>query len=385
MTTDTDAHVLLVDDDPMLRRATARALVACGFRVSQAENGAEALRMIGMGSVDTIVTDIHMPEMDGLSFLRAIRQQDSDVPVVLMTGEPSLETAIAAIEHGATQYLLKPLDADTLLKGIHRAVRLGALARARRTAVETLASTGASSGNHPTLNEVFDRAVSLIWPAFQPIVAWPEGRVYAYEALLRSRDLGFSGPLAILEAAERLRRVHEVGRRMRASVAEAMPALDPSILVFVNLHPRDLLDDDLFSPDAPLSRHAPRVVLEMTERAALHGLGDIPGKVRRLRALGFRIAVDDLGAGYAGLSSVLQLEPDVVKLDMSLVRGIDAEAARQSVVRSMTNLCRELGMNVVAEGVETQGERDALGDIGCPLLQGYWFAPPGPAFPGIRT
>ncbi len=209
--------------------------------------------------------------------------------------------------------------------------------------------------------------------------------MFAYEALLRSRDLGFPGPLAILEAAERLRRVHEVGRRMRAAVAEAIPTLDPPILVFVNLHPRDLLDDDLFNPDAPLSRHAGRVVLEMTERAALNGLGDIPGKIRKIRALGFRIAVDDLGAGYAGLTSVLQLEPDVVKLDMSLVRGIDAEASRQSVVRSMTNLCRELGMNVVAEGVETEGERDALGEIGCPLLQGYWFAPPGPAFPGIRS
>ncbi len=107
MKTDTGAHILLVDDDPMLRRATARALAACGFRVSQAENGSEALQMVGSGNIDAIVTDIHMPEMDGLSFLKAVRQQDSDIPVVLMTGEPSLESAISAVEHGATQYLLK--------------------------------------------------------------------------------------------------------------------------------------------------------------------------------------------------------------------------------------------------------------------------------------
>ncbi len=122
----------------------------------------------------------------------------------------------------------------------------------------------------------------------------------------------------------------------------------------------------------------------MTERAALHGLGDIPGCLKKLRSLGYRVAVDDLGAGYAGLTSVLQLEPEVIKLDMTLVRGIDTEAPRQSIVRSMVYLCQELGMNVVAEGVETAEERDALAAIGCPLLQGYWFAPPGPAWPALR-
>jgi EAL domain-containing protein (putative c-di-GMP-specific phosphodiesterase class I) len=90
--------------------------------------------------------------------------------------------------------------------------------------------------------------------------------------------------------------------------------------------------------------------------------------------------VDDLGAGYAGLSSFSQLEPDIAKIDMSLVRGIDSDARKQSIVRSMTRLCDELGTLVVVEGVETTAERDTLVDLGCDLLQGFLFAKPERGF-----
>ena len=96
-----------------------------------------------------------------------------------------------------------------------------------------------------------------------------------------------------------------------------------------------------------------------------------------------RIAIDDLGAGYAGLTSYTALEPDIVKLDMSLVRDVDRDRKKEAVVRSMTSLCKDLGMLVVAEGVETVGERDALVEIGCDLLQGYLLAKPGRPFPAF--
>jgi EAL domain-containing protein (putative c-di-GMP-specific phosphodiesterase class I) len=91
--------------------------------------------------------------------------------------------------------------------------------------------------------------------------------------------------------------------------------------------------------------------------------------------------VDDLGSGYAGLSSFSILEPEFVKLDLSLVRGIDRSKRRQTVIRSMLTLCqRELGMRVICEGVETAAERDALAGVGCDLLQGYLFARPSRGF-----
>jgi len=86
--------------------------------------------------------------------------------------------------------------------------------------------------------------------------------------------------------------------------------------------------------------------------------------------------VDDLGAGYAGLGALAQMEPDVVKIDMSLVRGVDSQPTKQTVIRSMTALCRELGMGLVAEGVETTAEREALTRLGCAFLQGFLFGRP---------
>jgi EAL domain-containing protein (putative c-di-GMP-specific phosphodiesterase class I) len=125
--------------------------------------------------------------------------------------------------------------------------------------------------------------------------------------------------------------------------------------------------------------------LEVTERAAIYRVDHLPARIRKLRELGYRIAVDDLGASHAGLSSFRQLGPDVVKLDISLVRDIDHSAAKTSLVKSMIALCtQDLGMRVVCEGVETEGERDALCSVGADLLQGYLFGMPSRSFQPSR-
>ena len=191
-------------------------------------------------------------------------------------------------------------------------------------------------------------------------------------------------PADILDAAERLERLRELGRTVRARVAAAAPDAPPGARLFVNLHSADLNDEDLYSAEAPLSKIANRVVLEVTERASLHGVKNVAACVARLKALGFQIAIDDLGAGYAGLTSFTQLEPEVAKLDMSLVRGVDTDVRRQSIIRSMKRLCDELGILVIAEGAETAAERDVLTDLGCDLLQGYLFAKPERGFVAPR-
>jgi EAL domain-containing protein (putative c-di-GMP-specific phosphodiesterase class I) len=126
---------------------------------------------------------------------------------------------------------------------------------------------------------------------------------------------------------------------------------------------------------------ARRVVLEVTERAAIEQVDDVERRVGRLREHGFRVAVDDLGAGYAGLSSFALLEPEIVKLDVSLLRDIDQSPVKQKLVASMTALCKDMGFLVVAEGIETVAERDCVVSLGCDLLQGYLFARPGRPFP----
>jgi EAL domain-containing protein (putative c-di-GMP-specific phosphodiesterase class I) len=153
-------------------------------------------------------------------------------------------------------------------------------------------------------------------------------------------------------------------------------------MILVNLHPMDLLDDELFDRAAPLSRFAPRVILEVTERASLEKVGsDLRKRVERLREMGFRIALDDIGAGYAGLTSFTQLEPEVVKLDMVFARGVDTDHTKQQLVKSLVSMCGGLYVQVIAEGVETEDERDMLVSLGCDLLQGFLFARPDRTFP----
>ena len=171
----------------------------------------------------------------------------------------------------------------------------------------------------------------------------------------------------------------DLGRIVRSRVAEKMPDA-PAQFVFVNLHSQDLLDEHLYSSDSPLSAHADRVVLEVTERASLNQVNDIEARIERLRSLGFRIALDDLGAGYSGLSSFTTLQPEVVKYDMSLVRGVDSSPTRRKVISSMTALFADMEMRVVAEGVETKAERDCLLELGVDLFQGYLFAKPNREF-----
>jgi EAL domain-containing protein (putative c-di-GMP-specific phosphodiesterase class I) len=384
MSDNTDLRVLLVDDDPAVMRAYRAVLTRHGATVNTASNGREAAGQVKAGSFDVIVSDVSMPEMSGIDFLKVVRAHDLDVPVILMTGEPSLESAVRAVEYGAFRYMAKPVASQELWDTVLRAARLHAMAKLKREALELRDSGRLRLGEHAALEVRFSSALDLIWMAFQPIVSWRERCVFGYEALLRSGEPQMNNPADILDGGERLGRLHELGRTVRAHVAIAAPEAPAEAALFVNLHSADLGDEDLYSADAPLSKIANRVVLEITERASLHGISDVPGRVARLKALGFRIAIDDLGAGYAGLTSFTQLEPEFAKLDMSLIRGVDVDSRRQSIVRSMKKLCDELGMLVIAEGAETPGERDMLAELGCDLLQGYLFARPERGFMAPR-
>ena len=224
-------------------------------------------------------------------------------------------------------------------------------------------------------------AVEKLWIAMQPILSWRNRTVYGYESLLRTDEPTLRSPIDFIETAERLGRTTELGRIIRRRIADQMAEAPTSVTVFVNLHPSDLVDEELCSADGALAPFSSRVVLEVTERAALEQVPGLSAGVRRLREIGYRIALDDLGAGYAGLSSFAVLEPEIVKVDMSLVRGIHESPMKQKLFRSFANLCLDLSTELIAEGVEVVEERDCLSHLGGDLYQGYLFARPGRGFP----
>lgn len=375
--------MLVADDDEIVRRAIVRLLARAGFSVDEVADGTAAVAALGRQSFDVIVSDISMPGVDGIAVLRAARTRDPDVPVILVTGGPELATAIEALRLGAFDYVLKPFDTEKLTQSVARANLLHRMARVKREALDLVGGGGLGTSDRAGLEASFDRALSTMWMAYQPIVRASGRVVHGYEALMRSDEKTLPHPGAVLDAAERLARVRDVGRRVRSLAAGPMASCDPAALLFVNLHASDLVDGTLTLPDTPLAAIAERVVLEITERASLDEVADVRSRIGALRAMGFRIAIDDLGAGYAGLTSFASLEPEFVKIDMSLVRGVDANPTKQKLVGSVVSLCRDLGMQVIAEGVETVAERDALVGLGCDLLQGYLLARPGKPFPAF--
>jgi EAL domain-containing protein (putative c-di-GMP-specific phosphodiesterase class I) len=371
------ARVLLVDDDDAVRRDYAKVLKRLGYEVETAAEGAIALTMVAQGEFDVIVSDVNMPGMTGLEFLRSVRERNLDIPVILMTGLPDVETAMKAVEYGVFRFFTKPVSIDTWTDALQRAVSLHALAKLKRDSLAVTGAQGMQLGDRASLDARFSMGLEKIWMAFQPIVRWQDRSVFAYEALVRCDEPSLRSPMDLLDAAERLNRLDELGRKIRQKIAESVVDAPDSAAIFVNLHAADLNDPELFSRHCPLSAVSHRVVLEITERASLDGVTGLGNKVTQLRELGYRIAIDDLGAGYAGLSSFAQLEPDFVKLDMSLVRGVDTAPKKLSVVRAISDLCaNELKIQVVAEGVETPAERDVLARERCDFLQGYLFAKP---------
>ena len=369
----------MIDDDAALLRAYKTALGLRGCVVETAADGTAALEKMDAAPFDVVVSDVSMPGLSGLEFLQAVRQRDLDVPVILITGEPNLDAAARAIEYGAFRYLVKPVEPKVLDDLVRTAGRLHRMAELKRQAFE-VAGVPPISGDRVGLEVRFVSALDRLWMAYQPVVSWKNRGVFGYEALLRSAEPSLPSPPEILDAAERLGRLRDLGRAIRQHVATDAAQAPPEALLFVNLHAADLMDDMLYDRSISLGKFAGRVVLEITERASLDIVRNVEPRIAKLKQMGFRLAVDDLGAGYAGLTSFTKLEPAIAKIDMSLVRGIDAHPQKRSIVRSVVRLCEELGMLVVAEGVEKPAERDALVELGCDLLQGYLFARPERGF-----
>jgi len=362
-------RVLVVDDDPAMRRLCARTLGHEGWDVVVVDGGKAALHCVaGPGApFDCVVSDVNMPEMDGFALIAAIRHHDDDLPVLLMTGDPSLDGAVRAIDTGAVSYLSKPFDHETLAAAVARAARRHGVARMRRRA-------SSEHDVHDT-SQRFDAALAQSWMAFQPIFDVATHRPFAYEALVRTDEESLKRADVLIATAERLGRIHDLGRTVRTAVARAAPGIPDDALIFVNVHGLELTDEDLFGDDCALAPLAPRIVLEITERIGLDSVAG-PARVAMLRRRGYRIAVDDLGAGYAALGALATLEPEVVKLDMSLIRDIDVHATKRRVVGAIATLCRELGSRVIAEGVETPSELAAVREVGIELIQGFLLARP---------
>lgn len=217
---------------------------------------------------------------------------------------------------------------------------------------------------------------------YQPIVVADTATIFGYEALVRCQADELRSPLVLFDIAERSGRTRPLNRTLRDITVQSLPDLPTKEYMFINLHVDDFNDPKLLDPPKLMLSNSARIVLEVTERAAIGDFDSFKEHLDIMRSHGFLIAIDDLGSGYSALNTLAEIEPDFIKFDMSLIRGIDTNPVRQNLVRNMRAFADDLDVKVVAEGVETRGEYETVRDIGCHLVQGYYFA--RPALPFVR-
>lgn len=225
----------------------------------------------------------------------------------------------------------------------------------------------------------FDRPLAM---AFQPILDVTARSVFAFEALVRGPAgepagtiLETVGP-AELYAFDQACRVTAIETAAELGLGVGPSDLSINFLPNAVYEPRACIQATLRAAERskfPTSK----LIFEITEAELLSDPDHLTRIVQEYAAMGFRTAIDDFGAGYSNLNLLAKFRPDLVKFDMELVRGIDNDKRRRSIVRHCTAMCQEMGVTVVAEGVETEGECSALSDLGIMLMQGYFFAKPG--------
>lgn len=207
---------------------------------------------------------------------------------------------------------------------------------------------------------------------FQPIVDLATRQVYSYEALARSLEPTFKGPLELFKAAVQERLVGQLGRLMRQLAIDGCTTHP----LFINVHPNEFDEGWLVRPDEALFWHEHQVYLEVTEAVPLSHFEQCHSVLKEIRSKGVKLAIDDLGAGYSNLRYIVELAPEIVKLDMELVQGVARHERQRKLVRAFARLCDDLGSKLVAEGIETEEDFHAILDAGVHLGQGYLLARP---------
>jgi EAL domain-containing protein (putative c-di-GMP-specific phosphodiesterase class I) len=214
--------------------------------------------------------------------------------------------------------------------------------------------------------------------AYQPIVDIRTRSIYAHEALVRGPN-GESAFSVLSQVDDHNRYMFDQACRVRAIAGAARLGIKEFLSI-------NFLPNAVYRPAAcirstfaaALEHGFPieRIIFEVTEGEQVMDRAHLVNIFSEYRRFGFKTAIDDFGAGYAGLNLLASFQPDIIKIDMDLVRDIDNNRPKQVIVSSIVSMCTSLGVTVLAEGIETPGERDFLRDAGVNLMQGYLFCKP---------
>jgi len=215
-----------------------------------------------------------------------------------------------------------------------------------------------------------------VYVDYHPIVNAADGVVFGYEALARGSMRSLRRPEMMFDIAAEAGLIWELSRLCRARAMEGIKQLlKPGETLFINVDPHDFADPE-FGDTALDIADAHHIVIEITERTAIKDYPKFRERLKAFRDRGFRFAVDDAGSGYAGLGSIANLEPDFIKLDISLINGIDTNFIKQDLVQTLVRFANDQGAMVIAEGVEYEQEYEMVKSLGVHLVQGFYLHRP---------
>ncbi|SFV30678.1 EAL domain, c-di-GMP-specific phosphodiesterase class I (or its enzymatically inactive variant) [Devosia crocina] len=217
--------------------------------------------------------------------------------------------------------------------------------------------------------------------AFHPIIDLAAGKVWGYEALVRGTE-GQGAGSVLSAVTEANRYVFDQACRVKAIELAGLnlPAASDARLS-INFMPNAVYEPKAciratLAAAARVQFNPNRLMFEFTENERMTDADHVANIVAEYKRMGFMTALDDFGAGYAGLGLLAKFQPDLIKIDMELLRGIDASSARQAIIASIVTMARQMDIAVLAEGVETEAELMTLRSAGISLFQGYYFARP---------
>jgi EAL domain-containing protein (putative c-di-GMP-specific phosphodiesterase class I) len=376
--------VVVADDEPHVVRYLEALLHTEGFDVAGTACDADAaVQAVHQLQPDVALLDLRMPG-GGLEAARLIGSLSPATRIVIFSSEADEPDVLPLLQAGVDGYVLKGCTPDRLAEAINAAVDGHAYMapRVNRYAMDMLGSRLRAEEQDALQQlrrrERITRAISSVAYRIvhQPIVDLGTGEVRAVEALIRFTDRPPRPPEEWFEDADRAgMRVHLEMVSAGAAIGD-LDDLDPDVALTINISPETVLSGRLTEilTGAPLER----VIVELTEHAPVKDYDALNAALAPWRLGGLRIAVDDAGGGYASFAHILNLSPELIKLDTSLTHDIHLDRQRQALARALIAFADEMGVAVVAEGIETSAELDELRRLGAHLGQGFHLGRPRP-------